>query len=57
MKSIENSGMLTLANLSIINKNKMLEKYLSVQDTIALFAAIGIIVVVIIKLIQFRNKW
>jgi len=57
VKSIENSGMLTLANLSIINKNKMLEKYLSVQDTIALFAAIGIIVVVIIKLIQFRNKW
>jgi hypothetical protein len=35
----------------------MLEKYLSIQDTIALFAVIGIIIMVIIKLIQFRNKW
>lgn len=41
--------------MRIIRKlqNKMLERFISVQDMIA----IAIIVGVIIKIIQFKNKW
>lgn len=36
---------------------KMLEKYLSVQDTLAIFGILAMAVFIIVKLIQRKEGW